>query len=40
MRRYPVSFLIALLLHVGFFLLLFLTMADIWTRGWMGTPGR
>ena len=21
-------------------LLLFLTMADIWTRGWMGVPGR
>ena len=21
-------------------LLLFLTMADIWTRGWMGIPGR
>ncbi len=27
----------------GFFwlmLLLFITMADIWTRGWMGVPGR
>jgi cytochrome c oxidase subunit IV len=22
------------------FLLLFITMADIWTRGWMGVPGR
>ena len=21
-------------------LLLFITMADLWTRGWMGVPGR
>jgi len=22
------------------FLMLFITMADLWTRGWMGVPGR